>query len=80
MKKLEGATYRAKELTEANTIQTVEVTSLRESMNKAKDNTAEEYEDSQPFFNLLGSQYGEGFEDFRKQAVAIFPNVDLSFV
>ena len=49
-------------------------------MNRAKANAAEEYEDSQPFFNLLGSQYGEGFEDFRKQAVAIFPNVDLSFV
>ena len=70
VKKLEGATYRAEELTKANAIQTVEVTSLRESMNRAKANTAEEYEDLQPFFNLLGSQYGEGFEDFKKQAIA----------
>ena len=39
-----------------------------------------EFKDSQPFFNLLGSQYGEGFEDFCKQAIILFPGVDFSFV
>lgn len=60
---------------EANAILTAEVTSLRESMDKAKADAIEEYKNSHPFFNLLGSQYGEGFEDFRKQAAICFLNV-----
>ena len=80
VKKLDGATYRDKELTEADSILTADVTSLRKSMDKAKADAIKEYKDSHPFFNLLGSQYGEGFEDFRKQAVVLFPNVDISSV
>ena len=78
VKKLDSATCRAEELTVANAILTVEVTSLCESIDKAKANTIEEYKNSQPFFNLLGSQYREGFKDFLKQAVALFPNMDFS--
>ena len=78
VKKLNGATRRVEELTEANAILTAEVTSLHESIDKVKADVVEEYKDSQPFFNLLVSQYGEGFEDFRKQVVALFPNVDFS--
>ena len=78
VKKLDDATRWAEELTEANAILTAEVTSLRESIDKAKANSIEEYKDSQPFFNLLVSQYGEGFEDFQKQAITLFPNVDFS--
>lgn len=73
VKKLDGATYRDKELTEADSILTADVTSLRKSMDKAKADAIKEYKDSHPFFNLLGSQYGEGFEDFRKQAAVLFP-------
>lgn len=65
----------AKELTEANAILTAEVTSLRESMDKAKADAIEEYKNSHPFFNLQGSQYGDGFEDFKKQAAIFFLNV-----
>uniref|UniRef100_A0A7N2MAW6 Sodium/calcium exchanger membrane region domain-containing protein n=1 Tax=Quercus lobata TaxID=97700 RepID=A0A7N2MAW6_QUELO len=61
VKKLDGATHRDKELTKANSILTTGVTSLRKSMDKAKADAVEEYKDSHPFFNLLGSQYGEGF-------------------
>ena len=80
VKKLEGSTHRAEELTDANAILTAEVTSIRESLDKAKADAVEEYKDLQPFFNLLGSQYNEGFKDFRKQVVAFFPNVDFSSV
>lgn len=80
VKKLDDVTRWAEELMEANAILTAEVTFLRESIDKAEANAVEEYKDLQPFFNLLGSQYGEGFEDFRKQAVALFPNVDFSLI
>ena len=77
VKKLDGATCWAEELTEAYAILMAEVTSLCESIDKVKADAVEEYKDSQPFFNLLGSQYGEGFEDFQKQAVTLFPNMDF---
>ena len=77
VKKLEGSTHRAKELTNANAILTAEVTSLSESLDRAKADAVEEYKDLQPFFNLLGSQYDEGFEDFKKQVVAFFPNMKI---
>ena len=80
VKKLEGSTHRAKELMDANAILTAEVTSLRESLNWAKADAVEEYKDLQPFFNLLGFQYDEGFEDFRKQVVAFFPNMNFSSI
>ena len=32
------------------------------------------------FFDLLGSQYSEGFKDFRKQNVLLFSSVDFSSV
>nr|POE71697.1 hypothetical protein CFP56_48600 [Quercus suber] len=57
-----------------------EMTSLQESVDKAKANAIEEFKDSQPFFDLIGSQYGEDFEDFCKQAVLLFPSVDFSSV
>ena len=57
-----------------------EVTSLHKSMDKAKADAIKEYMDSHQFFNLLGSQYGEGFEDFKRQATVFFPNVDISSV
>lgn len=43
-----------------------EMVSLRESVDKAKADAVKEFKYSQPFFDLLGSQYGKSFEDFRK--------------
>lgn len=80
VKKLDGASCWVEELTEVNAILTNEVTSLQESMDKAKAEAFEEYKDLQLFFNLLWSQYDEGFKDFKKQSIVLFPNVDFSFV
>lgn len=80
MKKLDGASCWVEELTKVNAILTNEVTSLQESMDKAKAEAFEEYKDLQLFFNLLWSQYDEGFKDFKKQSIVLFPNVDFSFV
>ena len=55
MKKLDSASCQDEELIEANSILTAMVASLRESMDKVKVDAIEEYKDSQPFFNLLGS-------------------------
>lgn len=69
VKKLDGASHQAEKLVDANSILMAEMTSLRE-IDKFKVDAVKEFKDSQPFVDLLGSQYGEGFEDFRKQAVA----------
>lgn len=66
VKKLNGAIRWVEELTKANAILTAKVASLHETLDKAKVDAVEEHKDSQSFFNLLGSQYGEGFKDFRK--------------
>lgn len=72
--------HQAEKLTEANVVQTAKVASLYKSIEMAKANAFEGYKDSQDFFDLLGSQYGECFEDFHKQATVLFPDVDFSSV
>ena len=78
MKKLDGASRQAEELVKANSILMAEITSFRESIDKFKADAVEEFKDSQIFVDLLGSQYGEGFEDFRKQAIGLFQDMDFS--
>ena len=56
------------------------MTSLRKRVDKARANALEEFKDSQLFFDLLGSQYSEGFKNFRRQAVLLFSSVDFSSV
>lgn len=80
VKKFDRASCRAEELAEANSILMAKMTCLQESIDKSKADAVEEFKDSQPFVNLLGSQYSEGFENFRKQAVVLFPDVDFLFV
>lgn len=46
VKNLNGATRRAEELTEANTILTAEVTSIYETWDKARADAIEDYKDS----------------------------------
>lgn len=55
MKKLDGASHRAEKLVKVNSILIVEMTSLRESIDKFKADTIKEFKDSQPFVDLLGS-------------------------
>nr|POE57392.1 hypothetical protein CFP56_05992 [Quercus suber] len=66
VKKLDSASRRIEELTKAYSILTTKVASLRESVDKAKANVVKEFKDLQSFFDLLGSQYSEGFKDFKK--------------
>lgn len=55
VKKLDGASRRVEELTEANSILTAKMASFQESVDKAKVDDVEEFKDLQPFSNLLGS-------------------------
>lgn len=75
---LEGGACRVEELTKANTNLTIELATLCEQVDKTKANAVEEFKDSQPYFVKLGDQYDEGFEDFRKLAIASFPSLDYS--
>nr|POE57165.1 hypothetical protein CFP56_34128 [Quercus suber] len=57
-----------------------EVLALHEHMEKVKKEVIEEYQVPQPYFNEVGGYYGDDFEDFYKQAVLMFPNLDFSFI
>nr|POF21202.1 hypothetical protein CFP56_06998 [Quercus suber] len=75
---LEGSPRWVKELTKANNNLTTELVALREQVGKAKADAAVEYKYFQPYFDELGVQYGEGFEDFCKLAIASFPSLEFS--
>ena len=47
-------------------------------MDKVKEEAIEEYQVSQPYFDEMGGYYGDKFEDFRKQAILMFPDLDFS--
>lgn len=51
---------------------------LSEHMDKVKEEAIEEFQVFQPYFNEMGGYYGDDFEDFQKQAVLLFPNLDFS--
>ena len=76
--KLSGVTHQANELTKENANLKSKVTVLHEYMDKVKEEVIEEFQVSQPYFNEMGGYYGDGFEDFHKQAVLMFPNLDFS--
>ena len=50
---------------------------LHEHMDKVKE-AIEEYQVSQPYFNEIRVYYGDGFEDFHKQVILMFPDLDFS--
>ena len=54
------------------------VATLHEYMDKVKEEAIEEYQVSQPYFDEMGGYYGDKFEDFRKQAILMFPDLDFS--
>ena len=47
-------------------------------MDKVKEEAIEQFQVSQPYFNEMMGYYRDGFEDFRKQAVLLFPDLDFS--
>nr|POE62236.1 hypothetical protein CFP56_71360 [Quercus suber] len=55
-----------------------EVVVLYEHMGKVKEETIKEYQVSQSYFNEMGGYYGDGFEDFYKQTILMFPSLDFS--
>ena len=58
----------------------IELTAHCEHMDQVKADTIVEFQMSQPYFDELGVQYGNDFEDFHKQATLLFPGVDMSQV
>lgn len=57
-----------------------ELTALREHVDKVKDEAIVEFQTSQAYFDEIGIQYGNDFEDFHKQAILLFPSMDFSQV
>ena len=55
-----------------------EVATLHEHMDKVNEEAVEEFRVSQPYFNEMGDYYEDGFEDFRKQAILMFLDLDFS--
>lgn len=51
---------------------------LRKQVEKAGADTVHEFKASQTFINSCAKYYGTGFEDFLKQVVSVFPELDLS--
>ena len=55
-----------------------EVVALHEHMDKIKEKAIKEFRVSQPYFNEMGDYYGDDFEDFYKQVVLMFLDLDFS--
>lgn len=47
-------------------------------MEKVREEAIEEYQGSQLYFNEIRGYYGDGFEDFHKQVVLMFLDLDFS--
>nr|POE89315.1 hypothetical protein CFP56_77433 [Quercus suber] len=76
--KLGGVNHQHDELMKENANLKSEVAALHEHMDKVKEEAIEEFPVSQPYFNEMGGYYGDGFEDFRKQVVLLFLDLDFS--
>nr|POF25014.1 hypothetical protein CFP56_37975 [Quercus suber] len=68
------------ELTKSNTNLTTKFAAFQEQVNKAGANVIKGFKDSLPFFNLLRAQYGEGFGDFCKHIILLYPDLVFFFV
>ena len=76
--KLSGRTHQTDELMKENANLKSEVAALHEHMDKVKEEAIEEYQVSQPYFDEMRGYYGDRFEDFRKQAILMFLDLDFS--
>lgn len=75
---MEGSTHQVEELTKENSNLRTKLTALCEHVDKVKDEAITKFQTSQAYFDEIGIQYGNGFEDFHKQAILLFPGMDFS--
>ena len=66
------------ELTKENSNLKTELATLHEHVDKVREEAVIEFQTSQIYFDKMGVQYGDGFEDFHKQAVLLLPSLDFS--
>nr|POF20766.1 hypothetical protein CFP56_76015 [Quercus suber] len=71
-------THQTNDLVKENANLKFEVAALHEHMEQVREEAIEEYQVSQPYFNEMGVYYGNEFEDFHKQAILMFLDLDFS--
>ncbi|KAK9988581.1 hypothetical protein SO802_028820 [Lithocarpus litseifolius] len=76
--KLSEMAHQTDDLVKQNANLKSEVAVLHEHMEKVKEKAIKEYQVSQPYFDEMGGYYGDKFEDFHKQAILMFPDLDFS--
>lgn len=76
--KLREESCLREEAEKAKTNLTTELTTLREQMDKAKDDAVAEFWVSQPFFDVCNAYYDGKFDDCLKQVGAAYPDLNLS--
>lgn len=76
--KLKEETRLKEEAKKVRTNLTTELSTLREQMDKAKTDAVMEFPISQPFFDVCGAYYSDGFDDCLKQVGVVYLNLDLS--
>ena len=65
-------------MTKKNSNLKTKLTTLRKHVDKVGDEAVIELQTSQAYCNEMGIQYGDDFEDFRKQAILLFLGLDFS--
>ena len=65
-------------MTKKNSNLKTKLTAFRKHMDKIRDEAVTELQMSQAYFNEMGVQYGDSFDDFRKQAILLFLGLDFS--
>ena len=73
--KLSEMTHQTNDMAKENALLKSKVVALHEHMGKVNEKAIKEYQGSQPYF--IG-YYRDGFEDFQKQVVLMFPNLHFS--
>ena len=76
--KVQRSACQIEEVTKKNSNLKTKLTALRKHMDKIMDEVVTELQTPQAYFNEMGVQYGDSFEDFRKQAILLFLGLDFS--
>ena len=76
--KLSKMTHQTNDLAKENALLKSKVAAFHEHMGKVNEEAIKEYQRSQPYFNEIRGYYRDGFEDFQKQVVLMFPNLHFS--
>lgn len=78
MSQLEESACQVNELTKANSNLTIELIVFCEHVDKVRAKAIVDFQVSQSYYDELGIQYDDDFEDFCKQATLLFPGMDFS--